>query len=253
MLYETFHTSTRNIANLNFGAIEDALAEDPTVLLPLGGLEPVGDSAPLGCSNLVCRALSVSVAERTGILFAPLVTYGCTTSYRGFAGVASLKADTLANTIYGIAHSWKCQGLKRLVIMDGIWDNTEAVDNAVRKIRKLSREVEIMVLRWQTTRGVRAYMEQQGGDRLGLRAEHGLLSMAAYLDPSIEPGSPSSAIGLKTEALRAWRRRSRDPAQFRKLCPDARTSAAEAPCDSEYGRLLLGRIVDVFCEEIWGE
>lgn len=252
MLYDTFHTSTHNVANLSFASIEAALVEEPTIVLPIGGLEPIGNAAPLGCSNLVTRALTVSLAERTGLLFAPLVAYGCTTPYREFPGVASLKVDTLANTIYGITHSWKCQGLKRVVILDGLWDNAGAVDEAVRKIGKLRGEVEIVVLRWQTMPAIRTYMARHGGDKPGLRAEHGLLSMASYLDPRIEPGYPSSAINLKTEAVSSWRRRSRDPAQFRKLCPDARTSPAEAPCDSEYGRLLLGRIVDAFCEEIGG-
>ncbi|MCX6771713.1 MAG: creatininase family protein [Candidatus Micrarchaeota archaeon] len=91
----------------------------PVVIVPMGALEAHGEHMPLWSDTIVPFKLAQRVAERTGALVLPPITYGFCYTLRPWAGTVSLKSQTFAMIIRDITRELVRNGFDRILFMNG--------------------------------------------------------------------------------------------------------------------------------------
>lgn len=123
------------------------------LLLPAGALEQHGPHLPLGTDAALSGAICEGVAERTGALVAPTLSFGYKSQQRSgggnhLAGTVSLDAATLIALTCDVVGSFLDQGVRRLAIINGHYENYqflyEGVDLALRA--RPGAEAEVILL-----------------------------------------------------------------------------------------------------------
>ena len=74
------------LARMNYREVEDYLAQNDTVIIPVGSLENHGLHLPLGTDALIPEEIARRVDARSPLLIAPILNYGATDDLAGFAG-----------------------------------------------------------------------------------------------------------------------------------------------------------------------
>ena len=108
--------------------LEEFLTRHHTVFIPVGATEQHGPHSPLGTDVFLPREIARRVAEELGnALVAPAVPYTLSYPHRGFAGEFSLKIETFMAVIRDLAVSFAKSGFKRVIFLNGHYDNTYAL------------------------------------------------------------------------------------------------------------------------------
>ncbi|MES2705206.1 MAG: creatininase family protein [Verrucomicrobiota bacterium] len=108
--------------------LEEFLKHHHTVFIPVGATEQHGPHSPLGTDVFLPREIARRVAEKQGnALVAPAVPYALSYPHRGFTGEFSLSIETFMAVIREIAVSFGKAGFKRIVFLNGHYDNTYAL------------------------------------------------------------------------------------------------------------------------------
>lgn len=102
---------------LSWVAVGRALARDPRLILPVGALEQHGPHLPLGSNVRVAQAVAAEVSERTGILRAPVFSYGVSVGGGPWAGTAGLRRKTFHRVINELLARWEDHGVSEFVIV----------------------------------------------------------------------------------------------------------------------------------------
>ncbi len=177
------------------------------------------------------------------MLLAPVLHYGCSTPYSAFGGAAGLKPRTLANALCEILRRLRRQGIGRVVIIDPLFDNGPALEEATARLKKWDRNLLIVTFALQRDARVRAFIGRRCTINEPGRSEFAMLSMASYIDPGLvrtgEAGERKDRPVSKPDLHKKWRRRGADPEQFRALFPDGSTGGEECSPDSAIGRELF--------------
>ena len=128
--------------------------EQRAVLLPVGATEQHGWHLPLGVDWMMAQEISRRVAERIGAVVAAPVCYGAKSQIRSgggehFVGTVGLNANTLINLVSDVLVSLGRKGAKRLVVLDGHYENgmflAEACDLAISSLATFGiKDVRIM-------------------------------------------------------------------------------------------------------------
>jgi len=108
--------------------LEGFLAKHHTVFIPVGATEQHGPHSPLGTDVFLPREIARRICVRTGnALVAPSLPYTLSYPHRGFAGEFSLRIETFMALIRDLAISFAKSGFKRIVFLNGHYDNTLAI------------------------------------------------------------------------------------------------------------------------------
>jgi creatinine amidohydrolase len=108
--------------------LEDFLRVHHTVFIPVGATEQHGPHSPLGTDVFLPREIARRVAQRLGTaLVAPALPYTLSYPHRGFAGEFSLRIETFMAVIRDLAVSFAKSGFRRIVFLNGHYDNTGAL------------------------------------------------------------------------------------------------------------------------------
>jgi creatinine amidohydrolase/Fe(II)-dependent formamide hydrolase-like protein len=235
---------------LTFREIEKELSRCPALILPLGGCEPYGASGTLGTATACAGAFAAALAEKLKILYAPALAVGCSTAYGSFGGTAGVKPRTMTNILYETIRRWQVQGFMMVIIIDGLFDNGEAVEEALRWLKNSAHDLNVVSFSLQRDERIRAFIGRHGGGKEPGRTEYGLLSLAAHIDASlVRPAEKKQATAAaRTECYVTWRKRGADPQQFRKLFPECSVSDAAHPFDPVFGKELFGFILQLLVE-----
>ena len=94
------------------------LGHRAAMLVPVGNTEPHGPSLPIGSDTLIVERLADDLSERFGILRAPAVEYGVSTSRGGpaFCG-AALRRKTLHRVMNELIQAWEGAGVREFFIL----------------------------------------------------------------------------------------------------------------------------------------
>jgi creatinine amidohydrolase len=98
-----------------------------TVIVPVGSTEQHGPHGPLGTDALVPTEIARRVASERGALVAPTVGYGLSYPHAGFTGVVYLRMSTFAGLIEDLCANFSRMGFRRIVFLNGHYDNTYAI------------------------------------------------------------------------------------------------------------------------------
>jgi creatinine amidohydrolase/Fe(II)-dependent formamide hydrolase-like protein len=254
MIGEKENTQTcYDISRLTFREVERELSRLPALILPLGGCEPYGESGALGVASACAGSLGMALSDRRRMLLAPTLGYGCSTPYGAFGGCAGVKPRTQTNILCETVRRWRRQGFEAIVLIDALYDNSEAVDLAVQRLKVSDPDLAVVVFSLQRDKRVRAFVGRQVQGKEPGRTEYGLLSLAAFVDPGLVRKIDNSDIARPqpdAERYRTWRKRGADPQQYRKLFPTASASGERNRFDADFGRELFGFILQLLDEAV---
>jgi creatinine amidohydrolase len=107
--------------------VEAFLAEHDTVIVPVGSTEQHGPHAPLATDVLVPVEVARRIAGRVGAVVAPPVSYALSYPHVGFTGVVHIRIPTFMALIEDLCASFAAIGFRRIVFLNGHYDNTYAI------------------------------------------------------------------------------------------------------------------------------
>lgn len=103
------------------------LREHQTVIVPTGSTEQHGPHGPLLTDVLVPQEVARRVAPRVGALVAPSINYALSYPHVGFTGVVHIRIPTFMALIEDLCASLASIGFRRIVFLNGHYDNTYAI------------------------------------------------------------------------------------------------------------------------------
>lgn len=110
--------AVHRLEDLTWVELADWFRRDPRLILPVGSCIQHGEGLPLGTDSRIAEHLAADVGRRTGILLAPLLTFGVATEEElGYAGTAGLERKTLHRVLNELVQSWERQGLREITLL----------------------------------------------------------------------------------------------------------------------------------------
>jgi creatinine amidohydrolase len=107
--------------------VEAFLAASQTVIVPVGSTEQHGPHAPLMTDTVIPVEVARRVAPRVAAVVAPSVTYSLSYPHQGFTGVVHIRIPTFMALIEDLCASLSAVGFRRIVFLNGHYDNTYAI------------------------------------------------------------------------------------------------------------------------------
>jgi creatinine amidohydrolase len=98
--------------------VEDYLARDDRVVLPVGSTEQHGYLS-LETDNILAERVSAEAAEPLGVLVLPVLAYGLTPSFASYPGSPTLRLSTFLEVLRDLLDSLYAQGFRRVLIVNG--------------------------------------------------------------------------------------------------------------------------------------
>ncbi len=114
-----------HVHELNWMQLEEYLARDDRIVLPLGSTEQHGYLS-LGTDNILAERVSLEAAEPGGVPVLPVLPYGLTPAFAAFPGSPSLRLETFAALLRDLLDSLYAQGFRRFLLVNGHGGNTPA-------------------------------------------------------------------------------------------------------------------------------
>ncbi|MBC1482468.1 creatininase family protein [Listeria immobilis] len=135
--------SAKKIINMTRDEVQQALADFPVAILPLGATEQHGHHLPLGVDIFLAENLANIVSEKTGAVVIPTMPFGYSWVWRDIPGTISIQQHHVEAIIKDVAHSVSRYGVKMLVLINGHDSNNSSMKYAVRE---LADELDMPVL-----------------------------------------------------------------------------------------------------------
>ena len=133
------------MADLSWPEYRAKVAAGVVLFLPLGATEQHGPHMAMNVDVVLPTAVCERVARRLGGLVAPTLPYGYKSQPRSgggeaFPGTTSLDANTFALVVRDIIRGLGRDGVRRLVVVNGhfenMWPAVEGVDLGLRELRR---------------------------------------------------------------------------------------------------------------------
>ena len=114
------------IRDLNWMQLEDYLARDDRIVLPIGSTEQHAYLS-LETDNILAERVSVEAAEPLGVPVLPVLPYGLTPTFAAaYPGSPTLRLETFVAVIRDLLDSLFTQGFRRVLIVNAHGGNTPA-------------------------------------------------------------------------------------------------------------------------------
>jgi creatinine amidohydrolase len=112
-----------HFGDMSWRQVERYLETDDRVILIIGACEQHCGLSLLSDVK-VPIAIAEKVAERENVIIAPPLNFGVSSTFSAYAGTISLTVNTLCAVVNELVESLYCQGLKRILVMNGHGGNT---------------------------------------------------------------------------------------------------------------------------------
>jgi creatinine amidohydrolase len=161
------------------------LRDHQTVIVPTGSTEQHGPHGPLLTDVLVPNEVARRVAPRIGAVVAPTINYGLSYPHVGFTGVVHIRIPTFMALIEDVAVSLAAIGFKRIVFLNGHYDNTMAIAyacaNAAPRLPDAVRAFPVNYWDGMTAGEAAEFFDPSNG----LHANKGETSAVMAIDPGL--------------------------------------------------------------------
>ena len=165
--------------------VQAFLREHQTVIVPTGSTEQHGPHGPLLTDALVPTEVARRVASDVGALVAPPINYALSYPHVGFTGVVHIRVATFMAIIEDLCASYASIGFRRIVFLNGHYDNTYAIAYAcATAAERMPADVNAFPVNYWD--GMTA--EEAGeffGPTTGLHANRGETSAVLAIDPDL--------------------------------------------------------------------
>jgi creatinine amidohydrolase len=132
--------STVFLGEMTNPEVEAFLKTHHTVIIPTGATEQHGPHAPLLTDVLIPNEIARRIAPTIGAVVAPPINYTLSYPHVGFTGLVHIRIPTFMALIEDLCVAFANSGFKRIVFLNGHYDNTYAIAyacaNAADKISK---------------------------------------------------------------------------------------------------------------------
>jgi creatinine amidohydrolase len=122
------------IRDLNWMQLEEYLARDDRVVLPIGSTEQHAYLS-LETDNIIAERLAIEAAEPLGVPVMPVLAYGLTLGFAAYPGSPSLRLETYIAVLRDIFDSLHGQGFRRFLIANGHSGNAPGAVAAAEWVR----------------------------------------------------------------------------------------------------------------------
>ncbi len=147
--------------------IEAYLEHDDIVLLPVGATEQHGRHLAIDTDSFISHEVASRIAEKSGVLVAPVVPFGFSKSHMDFKGSISLNLDTLISVYKEVIQALHHHGFNKVVVINGHGGNIYAVNEAIRQIKQETGKTVYNIPAWCADAGfgksVVHVIKQEGG------------------------------------------------------------------------------------------
>ncbi len=131
------------IDELNWMDVEKYLEKEDRLMLVIGACEQHGYLSLL-TDVKIPLALADAASQRTGVLVAPPLNFGCSPYFLSYPGTISLRMETLLAVVEDLVRSVYGQGFKRLLVLNGHGGN-----NGVKiRLTELANELPGLKVQW---------------------------------------------------------------------------------------------------------
>jgi creatinine amidohydrolase len=97
------------------------------VIVPTGATEQHGPHAPLLTDVIIPQEIARRAAPRIGAVVAPPINYALSYPHVGFTGLVHIRIPTFMSLIEDLCVSYATSGFKRIIFLNGHYDNTYAI------------------------------------------------------------------------------------------------------------------------------
>jgi creatinine amidohydrolase len=123
--------------------VEQFLKRHHTVIVPIGSTEQHGPHLALTADVLIPQEVARRVAPKVGAVVAPPVNYALSYPHVGFRGLVHIRIPTFMAMVEDLAAAFAHVGFKRIVFLNGHYDNTYAIAYAcANAAERLPRDVK---------------------------------------------------------------------------------------------------------------
>lgn len=165
--------------------VEAFLREHDTVIVPVGSTEQHGPHGPLLTDVLIPQEVARRVAPEVGAVVAPSINYALSYPHVGFTGVVHVRVPTFMSLIEDVAVSLAAIGFKRIVFLNGHYDNTYALAYACATAReRLAADVVAYPINYWDGMTAEESAEYFG-PTTGLHANRGETSAVMAINPAL--------------------------------------------------------------------
>lgn len=114
--------------------VEDRRKTVERIIVPCGSTEQHGGHLPTATDTLCVLEVARRVAERCSALVTPPLFFGLSYPHRGFPGTIELSLETYLRVIQDIALSLARGGWKKIIFLNGHYDNLYAIAYALAEV-----------------------------------------------------------------------------------------------------------------------
>ena len=153
-----------------------------TVIVPVGSTEDHGDHGPLWTDVYIPTEVAKRAASELDAIVGPPIPFGIAHDHRGAAGLVHVRLETFAGILRDVCFSLADAGFRRIVLLNGHYCNTHAMQPAVAQFAaELPEGVRVYPFPyWAGLRPEQA--EQYLSGSAGLHANVGETSIVLAID-----------------------------------------------------------------------
>ena len=161
------------------------LQKHQTVIIPTGAVEQHGPHGPLLTDVLIPTEIARRIAPRIGAVVAPPINYTLSYPHVGFPGMMHIRIPTFMALIEDLCVSFATSGFRRIVFLNGHYDNTYAIAyacaNAADKLPKGTQAFPVNYWDAFTAEDI----DEFSGLKNGLHANLGETSAVLRINPDL--------------------------------------------------------------------
>ena len=113
------------VRDLTWMQLEEQLARDDRIVLPLGSTEQHAYLS-LETDNVLAERVAVEAAEPLRLPVLPVLAYGVTPAFAAYPGSPSLTRETYVTVLHELLGSLRAQGFRRIALVNGHGGNAFA-------------------------------------------------------------------------------------------------------------------------------
>jgi creatinine amidohydrolase len=165
--------------------VEKFLQTGQTIIVPTGSTEQHGPHGALLTDALIANEIAGRVAAEVRALVAPPINYGLSYPHVGFTGLAHIRIPTFMSLIEDLCHSFASVGFKRIVFLNGHYDNTYAIAYACANAKANALAADVVAFPINYWDGLTADESAEFfGPTTGLHANQGETSAVMAINPA---------------------------------------------------------------------
>ena len=131
------------LEELNWFDVENYLKNEDRLILVLGASEQHGYLSLL-TDVMIPMALADAASQKTGIIVAPPLNFGCSPYFMSYPGTFSLRSNTFLDVVEDLVRSAYRQGFRRILVLNGHGGN----DSCRSRLYEVVNELHDLHLAW---------------------------------------------------------------------------------------------------------